>query len=254
MIVIATEDFRLYHEAVSVLRERNATFTTVEPGEELPVRTDVVVAAPSDTVPLDENPDVTRVDVESDDVQAGIEEALAVLHGGGGRMIVGVDPGPQPGIAVLVGDTVVTAHQVPLSDAVETIREAVADSVDPLVRVGDGDRLKGARIVNDLDEVPVELVDETRTTPYLGDGARGMADVLAAVNIAGREGDRVESREIDPTEGELKRIKTESRKRSAGDRTIGEPLARRVADGDLTLDQAIAEHRDDSRNSVGAER
>lgn len=244
MIIVATEDFRLYHEAVSALRERSATFTTVELGEELPARASVVVAAPTDDVDLAEDASVTRVDVDPEDVRSGVDEALALLEGGGGRTIIGVDPGPQPGIAVLAGDTVVTVYQVPLGDAVETIREAVADATDPLVRIGDGDRLKGARIVNELDDVPVELVDETRTTPYLGDGARGMADVLAAVNIAGRAGERIDSRELDPTEGELQRIKTESRKRSAGDRTIDEPLARRVADGELTLDQAIAVHRD----------
>jgi hypothetical protein len=30
----------------------------------------------------------------------------------------------------------------------------------------------------------VELVDETGATPYLGTGARGVRDILAAVNIA----------------------------------------------------------------------
>lgn len=244
MIVVATEDFRLYHDAVDALRERDATFTTVEPGAELPARATVLLTAPSDSVELPPDSDVTRLEVDPDAVRTGVDEALALLEGDGGRTVVGVDPGPNPGIAVLVGDTVVTAHQVPLGDAVETIREAVADATDPLVRVGDGDRLKGARIVNELEDLPVELVDETRTTPYLGDGTRGMADVLAAVNIAGRAGERVDAREIDPTEGELQRIKTESRERSAGDRTIDEPLARRVADGELTLDQAIAVHRD----------
>jgi len=243
VIVVATEDFRLYHEAVDALRERDVAFTTVEPGAELPARATVVLAAPDDDLGLPGESDVTRVDVDHEAARHGVDEALALLEGGG-RTVVGVDPGPNPGIAVLVGDTVVTVHQVPLGDAVETVRAAVADASDPLVRVGDGDRLKGARVINELGDLPVELVDETRTTPYLGDGARGMADVLAAVNIARREGERVDSRELDPTAGELQRIKTESRRRSAGDRTIDDPLARRVADGELTLDQAITVHRD----------
>ena len=132
---------------------------------------------------------------------------------------------------------------MPLGDAVETVRREVADAVDPIVRIGDGARLQGARLVNDLDDVTVELVDETGTTPYLGTGARGMGDVLAAVNIARLEGDRIDSREVDPTAGELQRIKDRSRQLSGDDRTIDEGLARRVAAGDLTVEEALDEHR-----------
>ena len=156
---------------------------------------------------------------------------------------VGVDPGVRPGIAVLAGETVVAAFQVPLGDAVETVRREVADAVDPIVRIGDGARLQGARLVNDLDDVTVELVDETGTTPYLGTGARGMGDVLAAVNIARLEGDRIDSREVDPTAGELQRIKDRPPQLSSDDRTIDEGLARRVAAGDLTVEEALDEHR-----------
>jgi hypothetical protein len=71
-----------------------------------------------------------------------------------------------------------------------------------------------------------------------------MGDVLAAVNIARLEGERVDSREIDPTAGELQRIKDRSRQLSADDRSIDEGLARRVAAGDLTVEEALDEHRD----------
>ncbi|MFC6730516.1 hypothetical protein ACFQDG_17835, partial [Natronoarchaeum mannanilyticum] len=124
------------------------------------------------------------------------------------------------------------------------VRREVADAENPVVRVGDGARLESARIVDALDDVRVELVDETGTTPYLGTGARGMGDVLAAVNIARLEGEVIERREIEPTDGELQVIKNRSRERSSENRTIDEELARRVATGDLTLDEAIEEHGD----------
>jgi hypothetical protein len=130
---------------------------------------------------------------------------------------------------------------VPLAEAPAVTREAVADAPDPVVRVGDGARLQGARIVDALDDVRVELVDETGTTPHLGTGARGLGDVLAAVNVARREGEVVEGRDLDPTEGELQVIKNRSRERSGG-RTIDEALARRVATGEISLEEAIAEH------------
>ncbi|AZH26222.1 hypothetical protein [Haloplanus aerogenes] len=242
MIVVATADFELYHEVVDLLRDRGVTFTTVQPGDDLPEGASVVVAAPDDPAPTDA--DVERVTATAADARRAVDEALALLRGGEGRTVVGVDPGTRPGIAVLSGETVVAAFQVPLGDAVDTIRREVEDAVDPLVRVGDGARLQGARLVNDLDDVTVELVDETGTTPYLGTGARGMGDVLAAVNIARLEGEAVDSREIDPTAGELQRIKDRSREVSTDDRTIDDALARRVAAGDLTVEEALDEHRD----------
>ena len=242
MIVVATADFELYHEVVALLRDRGVAFTTVDPGDDLPEEASVVIAAPDDDAVGDG--ETERVTATAADARRAVDEALALLRGGGGRTVVGVDPGSRPGIAVLAGETVVAAFQVPLGDAVETIRREVADAVDPLVRIGDGARLQGARLVNDLDDVTVELVDETGTTPYLGTGARGMGDVLAAVNIARLEGERVDSREVDPTAGELQRIKDRSRQVSSDDRTIDEGLARRVAAGDLTVEEALDEHRD----------
>jgi len=243
VIVVATEDFGLYHDAVGALRDRGVTFTTIEPDAELPDCAEVVITTRADEVDLDGRHDVELVFADPDAVRTAVDEALAVRRGGTGRTVIGVDPGTTPGIAVLAGETVVAAFQVPLADAVARIREEAAEATDPLVRVGDGDRLRGTRIVNELEAVPVELVDESGTTPYLGTGARGMRDVLAAVNIAHTEGERVDDREVEPTAGELKRIKTESRERSADDRTIDEELARRVAGGDLTVEEALAEHR-----------
>ncbi|GAA0311266.1 hypothetical protein [Halarchaeum salinum] len=237
MIVVATADFEVYHEIVGELRERGAAFTTVEPGDALPADTDVVIAGPGD------DPDVPCDVVVADpnDPRAAVEEALTLLRGGG-RTIVGVDPGPNPGIAVLSGDLVVAVFHVPVEDAADVVREEIVDAPDPLVRVGDGARLHGARIIDALDDTAVELVDEAGTTPYLGRGARGMDDVLAAVNIARLEGDEISERSFEPTAGELDVIKQRSRERSAENRTITEALARRVARGELTLDEAIERH------------
>ncbi|QZP38787.1 hypothetical protein [Halobaculum magnesiiphilum] len=245
MIVVVTDDFALYHAAVAELRERGATFTTREPGGDLPERAAVVISAPHDDLGLRDD-SIEHVTTTPDRVRDGVEEALGGLRETDGRTVVGVDPGEQPGIAVLSGDTVVAAYHVPLGEAVDTVLAAVDEEPDALVRVGDGDRLRSARVVNGLEDVSVELVDESGTTPTLGRGAggKGMADVLAAVNIARMEGDPVETRAVEPTAGEIQRIKNESRDRSSGDLTVSEELAREVALGELTLAEAIAEQRD----------
>ncbi|QPV63334.1 hypothetical protein I7X12_01485 [Halosimplex litoreum] len=243
MIVVATADFEVYHGVVNELRDRGVTFTTIELDDTLPERTTVVVSAAGEEPPTPDDVPVVRAD--PDDPRRAVDEVLATLRGGSGRTVVGVDPGERPGVAVCSGEMVVATFHVPLADAAEVVREEVDDAVDPLVRVGDGARLQGAKIIDDLEEIPVELVDETGTTPYLGTGARGMGDVLAAVNIARLEGERVESRTIEPTTGELQRIKERSRERSEENRAIDEELARRVALGELSLDEALGEHRED---------
>jgi hypothetical protein len=244
VIVVATADFEVYHGVVNELRDRGVTFTTIEPGEEFPERTTVVVAAEGE----DDDPsvpgDTPLVRADPEDPRGAVDEVLAIRRGASGRIVVGVDPGERPGIAVLSGETVVAAFSVPLADAAEVVREEVAEAVDPLVRVGDGARIQGATVIDDLEDVSVELVDETGTTPHLGTGARGMGDVLAAVNIARLEGERVDSRDIDPTPGELQRIKDRSREASETNRAIDERLARRVAAGELTVEAALAEHRE----------
>lgn len=241
MIVVATADFEVYHDVVRELRDRGADFTTVEPGDPLPGDTAVVITTPEEAEVMDA--DVWTVAASPERPRQAVEEALAHLRGAGGRTIVGIDPGTRPGIAVLSGDMVISAFQVAAEDVPDLVRAEVADTVDPLVRIGDGARLQGARIIEALDDVTVELVDETGTTPYMGTGARGMGDVLAAVNIARLEGREVQGRTIEPTKGEITGIKTRSRERSPENRTITEELARKVAAGDLTLDEAIAEHR-----------
>ena len=238
MIVVATDDFELYHGVVEELRDRGVRFTTVEPGDPLPEDARVALVGPED-----EHPDLETIRADPAAPRRAVDEAIAVLRGDGGRTVVGIDPGDRPGIAVLSGDTVVAAFQVPSDEAAGVVASEVEDAADPLVRIGDGARLQGAKIVEAIEDVPVELVDETGTTPYLGTGARGMGDVIAAVNIARLEGERIEERDVEPSAGEIQLIKNRSRERSDDDRTINEELARRVAVGELTMDEALEKHR-----------
>lgn len=245
MLVVATEDFELYHEVVTGLRERDVSFRTREPGEAFPAGTDVVITSEGEGVNPPERATLIRGTAE--DPRAAIEQALVKLRGGAGRTIVGIDPGEQPGIAVLSGDVVVATFQVPPTEVADIVAEETESATDPLVRIGDGARLIGARLIDELD-VPVELVDETGTTPYLGTGTRGLADIVAAINIARTPGEPIESREIEPTEGELQTIQERSRDRSEDNRAIDTALARRVADGELTIAEALAIHREDERS------
>jgi len=239
VIVVATADFEVYHDVVAELRDRAVAFTTVEPDAELPAETTVVITGPGECEDV-EAPHV--VEAAPGAPRPAVEAALAHLRGVEGRTVVGVDPGRKPGVAVLVGDVVVAAFQVPAADAAAVVAAEVEDAPNPVVRVGDGARREGAKIVDELEDVRVELVDETGTTPSLGTGARGMGDVLAAVNVARVEGEPVSSREFEPTDGEIKRVQDRSRELSAENRAIDADLARWVARGELDVEAALEEH------------
>ncbi len=251
MIVVATGDFELYHDLVGELRDRDAAFTTLDPGDDPPEGTTAVIVGPHDPdptglidgdtpdggdAPTDDDPVLVRAAPES--AREAVTDALAA--GGSGRRTIGIDPGANPGIAVLDGGEVTAAFQVPETEVPEVVDAEIEARPDAVVRIGDGARLRGARIVDALD-VPVELVPEEGTTPHLGPGARGMGDVLAAVNIARREGTPITERSVDPTDGEIREIKQRARERS-GDRTLPDTLARAVADGELTLEEALERH------------
>lgn len=240
MIVVATDNFELYHELVGLLRKQETEFTTQSPSEAVPATTSVLLHGPNDTLSTEE---VRAIEADPQDPRQAIERALAIGESDSERRIIGVDPGDRPGIAVVIGNTVVAAFQVPLANAPQVIRDELSDADDPLVRIGDGARLKGTQLIEALDDVPIELVDETRTTPTLGAGASGSGDILAAVNIAQRPGEPVESREVDPTPGEIERIKQLSRRQSPTNRAINSELARQVALGELSIEEALAKHR-----------
>lgn len=241
VIVVATTDFEVYHGVVNELRDRGVQFTTREPNGPLPDATGLLITGIEDEWPEYLGVDIVRADAV--EPRAAVERALAVLRGSG-RTVIGIDPGNQPGIAVFSGEMIVAAFHVPLTDVAETVATEIEGAVDPLVRVGDGARLQGTRIIDELPDVPVELVDETGTTPSLGTGARGMGDVLAAANIARIEGESIHSREVEPTPGEIQAIKRRSREQSDGDRTIDETLARQVAFGELSIEEALERHRE----------
>jgi len=157
VIVLATEDFELYHEAVSELRDRGITFSTVEPGTEFPDETEVVLTGTDDEITT--GPEVALVRAASEEARSGVEEALGLLRKENGRTIIGIDPGEQPGIAVLSGEMIVATFQVPPERVAEVVHDEAEDATNPLVRIGDGARLVGARIVDNIEGLPVDEFD-----------------------------------------------------------------------------------------------
>ena len=72
-----------------------------------------------------------------------------------------------------------------------------------------------------------------------------ISDIIAAINIARLPGKNVGKQYIEPSVGEVRVIQESSREYSNGRLTIPRILARRVAKGELTLDEAMERHNND---------
>jgi len=237
-IGLLTEDSRFYHELVSVLRERRFPFVSLTFDGPIPEQVGVIITTAQEADRLAFRPLI------ADEPQAAraVSRALHLLRGGGmlRSLVVGIDPGRRPGIAAL-GDGVV----------LDTLRasspEAAASQVEELaalypasevrVRIGHGDRTNRNRIFNALWDAgyTIEIVDEYNTTHRTE-----RPDIEAAIEIALTPGYAPKRRQlIAPSDGEVRDIQRLSRLRSEGRLTISQGLARDVAAGRLSLDEAI---------------
>ena len=213
------------------------------PGHRIPERVAIVLTSPSE-VDLISHEHVVGVPLEGDRTALWAEVAGALTPLEPTEFVVGIDPGPRPGFAVLVDD-----H--PIAEGVLENPEAVGRLGSHLkrrfparamrFRVGSGDPPSRDRILTVLLPVhrPVELVDEQGTTPR---GHRRPKDPAAARAIARTPGRPVRERPaLVATAGEIANLQRLSREGSGGRFTIPRHLAARVLKGELSLADAIAD-------------
>lgn len=234
-----TANFRFFYELVQLLKEEGEPFIALDIDDPIPANVGVIITS-----------DEEAKRIRFGKVVAGRQPAVAVrvakslLKGGESlhTIVIGIDPGSRPGVALIGDGRVLTA------DTVQS-PEKVADIIDRLLRafeynrvvakVGHGDKTNRNRIIraiwNLVDDV--EIVDETSTTRRTEE-----PDADAAVSIALSSGYRLPfPPEVSPTPGEIKDIQRLSRIESQGRVTISSTLAEAVARGELTLVEALEE-------------
>lgn len=239
---LVTRDPVLYADLAAMLRERRIPAVSVVPGERIPERVAVVLTSAAEA-PTIRHPRVLAVPSN-----LHRESLLAAVAGAfehpdqGGEIVVGIDPGPRPGYAVLSDGSVLVEGSLDAPESVVDLgRHLHRRFPDRPIRfrVGSGDHNSGTRIVNALWNLkrPIELVDESGTTPR---GHRRPRDAVAARRIAGHSGRPVAGPSaLRITRGEIANLQRLSRESSNGELTISRTLATRVLGGELTLPQAI---------------
>lgn len=246
VIGIMTADFRFFYELVQMLKDHHEPFVALDFDEDVPVNVGVVVTT------REERPKVRfhRVVAESSPAMA-YKLAHSRLKGREkfDTMVVGIDPGRRPGLAIIGDGRVLFAETVGSPEAVadEVVRFGRGVIHDRLLaRVGHGDPTNRDRVIRSIWNVvdDVEVVDERGTTRRTEE-----PDADAAVTIALSAGRRLPfPPKVEPTAGEVRDIQRQSRIESGGRITISSELAEAVARGDLTLPDALrAQDRRTSR-------
>jgi hypothetical protein len=242
LIAIMTEIPRFYYEAVRELKDRDIEFLTLAMDDEIPSIVSVVLTSEEEREQID-FPEVAG----STDIKAAVDECLRIESGlgtGYKNLILGIDPGLKPGFAVLGDGKVAHAELLGSPEDILKVSKRALDTYSGksvTFRVGKGGGVYKARVLKILQQnfdFPIEVVDESNTTPLLGRGA-AVKDIIAAVNIALKQGRILKKKiEVYPTDGEIRNLQKDSRIIS-GNITINKDLAKRVAKGELTIEEAI---------------
>lgn len=247
-VAIVTGDARVYYLATKVLREYRIPFHSLRVGERIPLDVEVVLTGEKDYERVDFP---VKVVVRDENF---IDELLARLEGRERfkRVYIAIDPGERPGLSVVADNRVLEVHRLKDPRDVGVILELLEKYPGAWIKIGHGARRQRALTLKALANLlgydyPVIVVNESGTTPKVGGTeVSRVQDIVAAINIGLREGKRVRIGELieerEPTKREIEHIKRRSREIS-GNITISSQLAREVALGNLTLEEAIKKQR-----------
>jgi hypothetical protein len=247
VVALVTRDPALYAELAGGLRERAIPTLSLLPGDRIPDRVVAVLTSPEEA-PAISHSRVLAVPGGSVDraaLWAAVRSAIGAVDPSS-ELVVGIDPGPRPGYAVLAREACLDEGTLDGPEEVAGLGRHLRrrfPSRGVRFRVGSGDPNHRTRILNALLPLhrPVELVNERNTTPH---GSRRATDAAAARLIARTPGKPVRAPvAMRITEGEVANVQRLSRETSGGRFTIPRALAFRVLEGRITLGEAVEEGR-----------
>ena len=163
-IGIYTGDFLFYHEIIDTLRKWGLPFTSLEHPTEIPPDVVAVLSTPMDFIPNEKA-------VKGIDPLATLRKSIPRLLNKQefDRMIIGVDPGPYPGIAVFGDGILIEAYECPTLQRLSTDIKAIASSYSYRsiqLRLGDGDAPNRDLILQSIRPlgISISIVSEKNTS------------------------------------------------------------------------------------------
>ena len=237
-IGVRSADFTWVHQVLILLRNLGHRPCHLDGDEAVPHDVHVVVSTVEECGSREHA-------LRRDHLEADLAKALRNTGSTTGKrlVVIGVDPGPRPGVVWSVDGREEGAKQLDRPDDVVRVIRTLSEANDDrplLVRVGDGDPGVRNRILRDLFDTghAVELVDERRTS-------KGLArhdHIGAARRIHRLRGHPMGLVPDDPRwEGMVRDVQRRSREWTEGRLTLPSDLALDVARGELSMAEAVAE-------------
>lgn len=174
-------------------------------------------------------------------VKRAIKGCLRAYSGRFREIVIGIDPGPRPGIAVFGDEREIYSCIAESPEKAAAFVKKITEMYEHescVIRIGDGAKVYRNRIINRLLPLRIEIVDERRTSGMHMESAKKIAFLNGTVI---KEEIRQEFEE-----GELKEIQNESR--SISGITISKELAKEVAEGKIDMKKAIKKQNKRRKN------
>ncbi len=183
-IGILTFDFKFYHEIIQNLRRWKLPFVSIDTSEDVPSDVVVIISSINDDINM---PNQIKASSATEGIRRAVPKLLNKEYFN--TIVIGIDPGPRPGVAVLGDSILIEAFECPevftIGDYIDSITSSYLYN-EVLIKVGNGDRPNREIILNRLSslDAPVQVVNEKNTsTPHkIHDNA------LSAARIALIEG------------------------------------------------------------------
>ncbi len=241
---VFTKDFSLYYDLIRTLKKRKIPYVSLSSVDYIPSKVGVVLTSNNELHDVK----ISKVIAADayDTIDHAVDLAIQMLVGKDlySKVLIGIDPGEQPGIAVIGDEILLQKMNAETPEKVVAIIKRVLreyPSSETLIRIGHGSIISRNRIINSIISlgISIEIVDETKTTPTQ-QIKRLEKDGEAAAAIALLRGGKVQRRlPLEPTKGDIKNIQERSRKYSNGKFSISEKTALKVLKGELSLIEAI---------------
>ncbi|BAB60375.1 hypothetical protein [Thermoplasma volcanium GSS1] len=166
-IGIITYDFKFYHDVIQYLRRWKLPFVSLENTYSIPDDVVVIISSKNDNIEL---PDQIKAENGLDGIRRAIPKLLN--KSSFVDLVIGIDPGPKPGIAVLGDGILIEAFECPRVTEIKTYVESIASSYtyqNITLKIGNGDKPNRDIIITRVSEIdiPIEIVNEKNTsTPH----------------------------------------------------------------------------------------
>ncbi len=163
---IYTHDFKFYHDIVRDLKKWNIPFFSIVDLYSIPKDISVILSSSKDQFNL---PEQIKADNSLEAIRMSI--SLLLYKDRFVNIIIGIDPGPRPGIAVMADNVLIEAYECP---TIEKIKSEILDISRSYmyeymtIKIGNGDRPNRDLIINEIKNIaPLMIVNEENTsTPH----------------------------------------------------------------------------------------